>query len=214
MAAAGAPHGTTVTARVQTGGRGRSGRSWVSPAGNLYATVLLRPPGRDARGAPELGFVVAVAVAEAVDQVAGPGTRLKWPNDVLREGAKLAGILLERLDNGAVLAGIGLNVAHRPDGMPYAVTSLHALGCAAAPDAVLDAVLDRLDAGWGAWRVDGFAAVLARWRLRGPALGAPLQVRLGPEVVAGEFAGLRQDGALLLDTQAGRRTLVAGDVLL
>lgn len=213
MAEAGAPHGTTVTARSQTGGRGRSGRVWVSPAGNLHATILLRPDG-DARRAPELGFVVALAAAEAVDRLAGPGTALKWPNDLLRDGAKLAGILLERLDDGAVLAGIGINVAHRPEAMPYPVTSLRGLGCDADADAVLDALLGRLGAGWTDWQAQGFAAVLARWRVRGPAPGAPLRVRLGADLVAGAFAGLGPDGSLLLETAAGPRSLVAGDVLL
>lgn len=213
LAEAGAPHGSIVTARVQTGGRGRSGRHWVSPAGNLYATVVLRPGGGPMQ-APQLGFVVALAVAEAVDDLAGPGTALKWPNDVLRSGAKLAGILLERLGSGAVLAGIGVNAAHRPDGMPYPVTSLRSLGCLADADALLDALLPRLDAGWAAWQADGFAAVLSRWRSRGPALGAALRVRLDTGVVEGSFAGLGADGTLLLDTATGRRSLVAGDVLL
>ena len=213
LAEDGAAHGTVVTARIQTGGRGRSGRPWSSPAGNLYATVILRPAG-DARRAPELGFVCALAVAEAVDALAGPGTHLKWPNDALRGGAKLAGILLERLGDGAVLAGIGINVASHPEDTPYAVTSLHALGCPAGPDAMLDALLDRLAVGWTAWEVDGFAAVLRRWRVRGPVVGTPLRVRLETGVVTGSFAGLGPDGALVLETQTGRRTLVAGDVLL
>ena len=213
LAVAGAAHGTVVTARVQTGGRGRSGRAWSSPAGNMYATIVLRPDG-DVRAAPQLGFVAAVAVAEAVDRVAGPLTTLKWPNDALRDGAKLAGILLERLEDGAVLAGIGINVEHRPAGTPYPVTSLRAIGCSASPDAMLEALLERLAAGWAAWQAEGFARVLTRWRARGPALGAVLRVRLEPGVVTGAFAGLGPDGTLLLDTEAGRRSLVAGDVLL
>ena len=212
LAVAGAPHGTAVLARLQTGGRGRSGRHWISPPGNLHATVVLRPGGAAGR-APELGFVVALAVAEAVDGLAGLGTRLKWPNDVLRGDAKLAGILLDRLEDGAVLAGIGVNVAHSPDGMPYPVTDLRTLGCSADPDTLFDQLLRRLDAGWAAWQAEGLAPVLARWRVRGPALGAALRVRIGPDLVAGRFAGLGLDGTLLLDTPAGRRSVVAGDVL-
>lgn len=213
LALAGAPHGTAVMARLQTGGRGRSGRHWVSPPGNLYATVVLRPDG-EARRAPELGFVVAVALAEAVDSLAGPGTMLKWPNDVLRDGAKLAGILLDRMEDGTVLAGIGVNVAHHPADMPYQVTSLRAAGCPDDAATLLDALLDQLDAGWAAWQAGGLAPVLAKWRARGPALGAPLRVRLASELVTGTFAGLGADGTLLLDTATGRRSLVAGDVLL
>jgi BirA family biotin operon repressor/biotin-[acetyl-CoA-carboxylase] ligase len=212
LAAAGAPHGTAAVAVVQNAGRGRSGRAWVSPPGNLHVTVVLRPGG-SAREAPELGFVIALAVAESVDALLGPGTALKWPNDVLRDGAKLAGILLERLEDGVVLAGIGANVRHVPPDMPYPVTSLAALGSDAGPDALLALVLARLDAGWAAWRAAGFAAVLSRWAERGPGLGTPLQVRLGMGQVAGRFAGLAADGALLLDTAQGRQTFVAGDVL-
>ena len=213
LAEAGAAHRTVVTARMQHGGRGRGGRVWASPVGNLHATVVLRPGGAAGRQ-PELGFVVALAVAEAVDALAGPGTGLKWPNDVLRNGAKLAGILCEATGEGAVLAGIGMNVASKPPDMPYPITSLHALGCTAAVDTVLDAILARLDAGWAAWQRDGFGAVLARWRVRGPVEGAPLQVRLDGGIVAGSFAGLAANGAMLLQTPQGQRTVVAGDVLL
>ena len=212
LAAAGAPHGTAALAQVQLAGRGRGGRVWVSPPGNLHVTVVLRPGG-PARQAPELGFVVALAVAEAVDSLLGPGTALKWPNDVLRGGGKLAGILLERLDDGTVLAGIGANVRHLPPDMPYQVSSLAAQGSDADAESLLGRVLDRLDAGWATWREAGFASVLARWMLRGPALGAALQVRMGETRVAGHFAGLAADGALLLDTEAGRRSFVAGEVL-
>ncbi len=213
MAAAGAPHGTAVVAALQRSGRGRSGRVWTSPPGNLYVTTVLRP-GDDPRRAPELGFVVALALAEAVDELAGRGTRLKWPNDVLRGGAKMAGILLERLEDGAVLAGLGVNVRHAPADMPYAVTSLVAEGGPADPEILLTALLARLESGWQQWQADGFAAVLARWVVRGPEPGAAIQVRLPQEVVAGRFAGLAPNGGLQLDTPTGRRTLVAGDVVL
>ena len=174
-------------------------------------TVVLQPGG-DAREAPQVGFVVALAVAAAVDRLAGPATALKWPNDVMRGGAKLAGILLERLEDGAVLAGIGMNVRHLPPAMPYAVTSLLALGCVAEVDEVLAAVIEALQEAWAGWQRDGFGRVLDRWQARGPALGSVLSVRLGERVVAGRFAGLRTDGALLLETEAGRQALVAGDV--
>ena len=213
LALAGVVQGTAAIARVQRAGRGRNGRTWVSPPGNLHATVVLRPGG-EARRAPELGFVTALAVAEAVDAVAGCRTTLKWPNDVLCGGAKLAGILMERLEDGAVLAGIGINLAHCPPGLPYPVTSLSLLGCAAGPDAVLSAVLERLAAGCAAWQADGFAAVLARWAARGPARGDALQVRLGERQLVGSFAGLAPDGALLLDTRAGQQRVVAGEVLM
>ena len=212
LADAGAAHGTVVSADTQRAGRGRSGRAWASPLGNLHATVVLRPGGGPQQ-APQLGFVVALAAAEAVDRLAGPGTALKWPNDVLRAGAKLAGILLERLEDGAVLAGIGANVRHAPPDMPYPVTSLAALGCLAGPEELLMAMMEQLEQGWAAWQAEGFGGVLDRWRTRGPAPGAPLRVRQGGTFLAGQFAGLRTDGALLLDVDGERRALLAGDVL-
>ena len=209
----GAAHGTVVAARLQRAGRGRNARPWSSPAGNLHATLLLRP-GVTATRAPELGFVIALAVADAVDTLAGAGTSLKWPNDVLRHGAKLAGILLERLDDGAVLAGVGLNVRHAPPGMPYRVTSLAAEGLDLTPEAVLDAVLLQVDAIWTVWQREGLPRILARWQRRGPSRGTLLQVRLPSGTVSGGFAGLAANGSLLLDTPSGRRTLLAGEVLL
>ena len=216
LASAGAGHGTVVVAAEQGAGRGRSGRVWVSPPGNLHATVVLRPGGGP-QLATQLAFVVAVAVAAAVDRLAGPGTGLKWPNDVMRGDAKLAGILLERLEDGAVLAGIGMNVCHTPPNLPYPVVSLRALGVTAALDDVLEAVTGALQAEWATWRgrgsgAEGFATVLEHWVARGPERGAALVVRDGAGSVAGRFAGLRADGALLLDTAEGRRAFVAGDV--
>ena len=200
LAEAGAVHGMVVSADTQRAGRGRSGRVWASPPGNLHATVVLRPGGEPQR-APQLGFVVAL------DRLAGAGTALKWPNDVLRDGAKLAGILLERLENGAVLAGIGANVRHVPPDMPYPVTSLAALGCPAGPEELLGAVMERLEQGWAAWQAGGLAPVLARWSARGPAPGVCLRVRVGAAVLRGRFAGLRQDGALLLEGGGERRAV-------
>ena len=211
LASQGASHGTAVIAAEQGAGRGRSGRVWVSPPGNLHATVILRP-GVAAHDAPQLAFVTALAVAEAVDRLAGPPTTLKWPNDVMRQGAKLAGILLECVEGGAVLAGIGMNVRHTPPGMPYPVASLASLGYGGDPAAVLGTVMESLRAEVGVWREHGFGRVLDRWAGRGPAPGTQLVVRLGGHTEAGRFAGLRADGALLLDTSSGRRAVIAGDV--
>ncbi len=122
LAREGAPHGTVVTAREQTAGRGRVGRAWASPPGNLYLSVLLRLDLPVARIA-ELSFVAALAVAETVDAFVAGRASLKWPNDVLIDGAKVAGILIEQADGVAVI-GIGVNVAHCPSGLAYPVTSL------------------------------------------------------------------------------------------
>ena len=111
--------------------------------------------------------------------------------------------------------GVGMNVRHQPPSMPYPVTSLHALGCPAEPDAVLAVIQDALRAEWTIWRTRGFSEVRRRWLTRGPADRAPLVVRLGTGTlergtIEGAFAGLREDGALLLDTPEGRRAVVGG----
>jgi BirA family biotin operon repressor/biotin-[acetyl-CoA-carboxylase] ligase len=213
LARAGAPDGTVVVARRQTAGRGRQGRAWFSPEGNLHATVLLRAALPSAR-LTEPGFVAAIAVADAVDAALGvPRARLKWPNDVLVDGAKVAGILVELLDDGDVLIGIGMNIRHVPDQVPYPATSLFALGAANDAESALARLLDALAAGLTRWRTEGFAATRRSWLARGPAPGEPLRLRLGQRDVEGPFAGLDSDGALLLADGAGTRRIVAGEVV-
>ncbi len=208
---AGAPHGTVVTANLQTAGRGRQGRHWVSPIGNLYLSILLRlaqPPARF----PEVGFLAALAVADAIDCFAPARATLKWPNDVLVDGAKLSGILLERADP-ALIVGIGLNVLHVPSGTPGAATSLARLGAANASiasvrAALLDAVARRL----AQWTENGFEPIRAEWLARAHPPGTQLVVTTATGSVRGQFAGLATNGALLLDTDNGQRQLIAGDV--
>ena len=224
LAREGAAHATVVTAREQTAGRGRVGRSWDSPVGNLYLSVLLRldlAPGRIA----ELSFVAALAVAEMVDAFAAGRVSLKWPNDVLIDGAKVAGILVEQA-NGATVIGIGVNVAHCPSGLAYPVTSL--VGASRAPlpqesplplregvgggvadvplvrTTLLAALSRRLDA----WLADGFATIRTDWLARAHPTGTPL--RAGS--LDGTFATIGPDGTLLLDTPTGRVRIVGGEV--
>ncbi len=206
LAREGAPHGAVICARRQTAGRGRQGRRWVSPVGNLHASFLLRPGVPVARTA-EIGFVAAVAIAATLDAVLPGQATLKWPNDVLISGAKVAGILTELVED-AVIVGIGVNVTHVPPDMPYPVVSLAALGSHATADEVLAGLMQQFGRGLAAWAQDGFGPVRTAWLRRGPALGQAL--RAG--ALAGGFAGLAEDGALLLDTEGGTRRVVAGEV--
>lgn len=171
-------------------------------------------PGVPAVRAAEVGFVAAVAVADAVATLLPPDrpVTLKWPNDVLIAGAKLCGILAEWLPDDAVIVGVGLNVSHAPAGLPYPATCLAAEGCGLDVQAVLLRLVERI-ADWAeTWRTSGFAPVRAAWMARGPALGTPLRLRLGTTEVAGAYAGLDTDGALLLQTEAGLRRMITGDV--
>ncbi|HET6182308.1 MAG TPA: biotin--[acetyl-CoA-carboxylase] ligase [Acetobacteraceae bacterium] len=208
---AGAPHRTVVTARAQSAGRGRDGRQWESPEGNLYLSALLRPNLRQSH-LPELAFVAALAVADAVDVLlpaSAPRTTLKWPNDVLVGGAKIAGILIETAGD-AVILGIGLNLVHYPENAPYPTTALAAHGATTTQEAARDTLLDALDTRLSHWELEGFAAIRAGWLARGPQYGTRLRVRHPP--LEGSYAGLDTDGALLLDTPQGRKRIITGDV--
>lgn len=212
LAASGAAHGTVVHADEQTAGRGRLARAWFSPPGNLYLTVVLRldvPPNRLA----ELSFVAALAVADTVDALLPKTVRatLKWPNDVLVAGAKIAGILLEHVD-GATLIGIGLNVLHAPTSNAYKTTTIAANGGLATVDGARDILLRQLGAHLATWQSDGFAPIREAWLKRGPMPGTTLRVTRAGHSIEGEFAGLDTDGALLLDTASGKQRIVAGDV--
>jgi BirA family biotin operon repressor/biotin-[acetyl-CoA-carboxylase] ligase len=205
-AAAGAPHGTVVTARRQTAGRGRRGAGWASPEGNLYASVVLRPDA-PAAVAGQLAFVVAVALADAVAGLTPLAPRLKWPNDVILAGpagGKLAGILLES-EIGAdgrvafVIAGTGVNLAHHPAGLDQPVVDLATAGAPGiAPETFLAAYAAALDARCTDWQAQGFAPVRAAWRARAIGLGGPAEARLPDRTIAGVAEDLGTDGALLL----------------
>jgi BirA family biotin operon repressor/biotin-[acetyl-CoA-carboxylase] ligase len=213
LAAAGAGEGLWLRAEEQSAGRGRQGRDWASPRGNLYASTIVRP--RPADPAPAtLSFVAAVALEETL-RGWGADAVIKWPNDLLLGGAKLSGILLER-SGAAVVVGIGVNLASHPADLERPATSLAAAGLG-APDPALF-VLDLAAAfrRWVAiWR-GGFAPVRERWLARAHPIGTPLAVRLaGTAPLDGLFDGLSADGALRLRLPSGGvQAIHAGDVFM
>lgn len=216
-AEAGEAEGLVIQARRQTAGRGRYGRSWESPEGNLYVSVLLRPC-CSLQAAGHYTFVAAMAVYETVQSVL-PGTniKLKWPNDVLVEKKKISGILLEAapVDNNVVpwlVIGVGMNVQHYPEQSLYPATSLAAEGAQGVmPDAMLGKLLQSLDFWRSVFMRDGFAPVRAAW-LRQAQTG-PLKVTLPDETVEGTFAGFDAAGRLIVRLPDGvERFLSAGDV--
>jgi BirA family biotin operon repressor/biotin-[acetyl-CoA-carboxylase] ligase len=212
LAREGAPHGTVLHADEQTAGRGRLTRTWFSPPGNLYLSVLLRtdrPPARTG----ELSFVAALAVADTVQALMPRQLRpmLKWPNDVLVNGAKISGILLEQ-EQDATILGIGLNVLRSPPNANYKTTTIVDNGGIASVDSARDILLDRLGRHFEVWLANGFAPIRELWLERSYPVGASVRVNAQGESIEGVFAGLDQDGALLLDTPDGRQRVVAGDV--
>lgn len=216
LIAAGETGPVWLTASRQTAGRGRRGRSWETAGGNLAATLLLRPAGPQAQWA-ELSFAAAIAAADMAAALA-PGARiaLKWPNDVLADGRKLAGILLET-GNGpkpALAIGIGVNLAHHPEGTEFPATSLAALG-SKPPSA--EGALSLLATGFArwyeVWRADGFAPVRDAWLARAAGLGTRIRARLATEERSGMFEGIDDRGALLLNEGLGRTSVLpAADI--
>jgi BirA family biotin operon repressor/biotin-[acetyl-CoA-carboxylase] ligase len=218
FAEAGAGEGLAVTAEAQTAGRGRQGRLWISPHGNLYVSFLLRPAVRPAH-AGEFGFGVAAAVAETVERLAPRAqAKCKWPNDVLADGRKIAGILLESRGTPETLdwliAGIGLNVAEAPATPAWPATSLAALGAEAGVETALETLAERLADWYRRWLTEGFAPLRQAWLARAHALGETLRVKRDGEEREGRFVGLDPGGGLVLEMADGRRdTISYGDVL-
>lgn len=221
FAADGAPDGTVIWARSQTAGRGRQGRQWQSPEGNLYCSLIIRPE-VPAATAAQLSFVTALALGQAVSGLL-PETvelRYKWPNDLLLDGGKAAGILLESSggtsgDLDWLVIGAGLNVEDYPDVTDgYPATSLRKAGV--GPVALVDLLASFVSA-FAFWRMrwqsEGLPVVREAWLRRAARLGENITVRLPDRQLYGRFEGLDGGGALLLGLPDGsRRTITAGDV--
>ncbi len=218
-AEAGAAHGTVVWARTQSGGRGRSGRNWASPPGNSYMSVLFRPS-TPAAVTAQLSFVAAVAVAETFESLLPAGTPVacKWPNDVLVDGKKCVGILLQsRLGpdgNVSVLvAGIGTNVVSSPSGTDWPATCLAEAGAHTDAEGVMRMEVTALDRWYRVWKAQGFAPVRRAWIDRAYAQGSRIRARTGDRELYGVFETLDEAGALVLAGDDGKRHVIsAGEV--
>ena len=208
-----------IAAARQTAGRGRCGNAWASEPGNLYASLLLSDPAPPAH-LPELCFVVALAARDAACAVApqlAAKLKLKWPNDLLLDGAKVAGILIEAESVAAitaVAAGIGVNCAHHPENLPYPATSLAACGAAVTPDELLRALSRTMVLRLAQWdRGSGFAAIRSEWLAHAAGLGGDIHVRLADRELTGTFETLDRMGRLMLRLPAGRlEAITVGEV--
>jgi BirA family biotin operon repressor/biotin-[acetyl-CoA-carboxylase] ligase len=212
-----------VVAATQSAGRGRRGRAWVSPAGNLYASLLLVDPA-PAAVAPQLAFVAGLAVHDACTALA-PGLadalRLKWPNDLLCRGVKIAGILIEGESGPAIggegvvaVIGIGVNCRHHPDAVEHPATDFAAQGAPIAAAALLDALRRTMAAWLAEWdRGAAFAAIRGAWLARAAGLGQAMRARLPDRELSGVFEAIDEAGRLVLRLADGRREVVtAGEV--
>lgn len=212
LAEAGEAGPVWLTAARQTAGRGRRGRAWETGAGNLATTLLLRPQAPQSVTG-QLSFAAALAVAEMAQHFApSAAITVKWPNDVLAEAKKLAGILLEG-GPGWLAIGIGVNLAHCPEGTAFPATSLAQLGIAAPTcDAALTVLVARFAHWYDVWMSEGFETLRAAWLARASGLGAPITARLPHETRQGVFEGIDASGALLLNDGTQLRAIAAGEV--
>ncbi len=206
-----------VSAKSQSAGRGRRGNAWISAPGNLFATLLLTEPSPPAQ-APQLSFVAALALHDAVSEIApqlAPALAVKWPNDLLLGGKKLAGILVEgdSEQSFAVAIGIGVNCASHPAETNHPATDLAANGARIAPEHLFAALAQATQRRLAQWQGgQGFAAIRADWLKRAANLGEDIRVRLPEREVSGRFEGLDEAGRLLLKGRGGITTVTAGEV--
>ncbi len=206
-----------IVAKEQSTGRGRRGRAWISPGGNLYATLMLTDPG-PARAAPQLGFAAALALHDAAVAAApalAPRLALKWPNDLLCGGRKISGILIEGEGNPvAVAIGIGVNCRHHPDATEMPATDFAAEGADVDAATLFGHLAEAMQARLTLWdRGAGFAAVRAAWLSRALGVGKPIRVRLAERETTGCFETIDDAGRLVLRTAKGEvEAVAAGDV--
>ena len=217
-AAARAPaHPTWILALRQTAGRARRGQVWIDPGGNFAATLAL-PLAAPAPQAALYSFVAALALHDALAELTGlgPELQLKWPNDVLLNGGKLSGILLETGEKGALAIGIGVNLRAPPPADPEAAFPPIALRPETGHDITPDTLLDHLGPAMAAWedrlRNFGFAPLREAFLSRAARLGQIITARTGRDSVTGRFDDIDATGSLVLETEAGRRIITAAEI--
>lgn len=212
-----------IMARRQEAGRGRRGRPWNDPPGNFAATLVLRPTGGPGEAA-RLSFVAALALYDALVALCGPQIRLalKWPNDVLLNGGKLSGILLESSGTGGSMTslaiGIGVNLAAAPEseqveaGAMRPVSLLGETGLTITPEELLDALAPAFNDWARRMENEGFAPIRQAWMARAARLGETILARAGNTRIEGRFDGIDETGALILTTAGGRQAIPAAEI--
>lgn len=223
LAESGAAEGEIVIAESQTQGRGRLGRRWESPPlSNLYLSIILRP-GLPPKHAPQITLAAAVALVETVGSFLPRPPVIKWPNDILIDGKKLAGILTEAACDTEcvqyVILGIGLNLNYRAETMPEtlrqrATSMADMAGENLSRETVLVRLIHDLDRCYGELEESGFAALRPRWEAHFGLRGRRVRVELGDQTIIGRAQGIDHEGALIVETDdEQRRSIIAGDVI-
>ncbi|MBC7083886.1 MAG: biotin--[acetyl-CoA-carboxylase] ligase [Firmicutes bacterium] len=222
MAEAGAPEGTCVVAETQTGGRGRMGRTWHSPPGGLWFSVVLRPAVLP-RDIGKLSLVTGVAVTEGIREATPLPAMMKWPNDVVVQGKKVCGILVEGRWRGEtvdyIVDGIGINVAVDIANLPPEVQAVAGTlipprnpGAAALRERLLALVLGKLGLLYRRFLSGGFLDILEKARLYSDTLGREVEAACPWGLVRGTAVSIDADGALVIRTSSGDVRMVSGDV--
>lgn len=208
-----------IVAHRQTSGKGRRGRQWVSESGNLFASLLF-PVTCDVMTASGLSFVTALAVRDVLVDILQNQDRVKckWPNDVLVDGKKISGILLESAAQGrgdleAVIIGIGINITHHPQETLYPATNIQdALGAEYSRQSVFEGLATSMAHWTDLWEKQGFEPIGKAWKNCAIGLGEEIIVRLPNEEIKGKFIDLDASGALILEANGEKRHISAGDV--
>lgn len=206
-----------IMADIQTHGRGRAGRSWQSPKGNLYLSCCLKDPS-PAQALTQLGFVAGLALVKSLKNLAlETNFTLKWPNDVLEGNAKIAGILLETRkqgDNNIVVVGWGVNIKSCPRDLPYPATALKRNHPQLDRDMLLHQILRNFPLWFEEWNAGkNFSAIRTEWLKNTMAKGTMISVKSNAQQrIEGEFESIDEDGALLMATSSGLQRILAGDV--
>jgi BirA family biotin operon repressor/biotin-[acetyl-CoA-carboxylase] ligase len=222
LAGGGASHGAVIWARRQTAGRGRLGREWVSADGNLFTTVLLNPT-VDLEKCSQLSFVAALAVADTLEGILPEASKItcKWPNDVLVDGKKISGVLLESFTTKELVStrqwiavGVGVNVDNFPEHVMYPATCLRDAGVELiSAKIVLSRFIHNFIHRYDEWEAKGFAPILKAWTSRAHQMGKLVEVIVGDDKVTGVFEGVDASGCMLLrDKKKNVTPISAGDV--
>ena len=206
-----------IVARTQTNGYGRRGRAWEQQVGDFAGTFVFRPTGEKSSYG-QLSFVAALAVGDVIAaEISGDDVTLKWPNDILINGAKTAGLLLEYVETPTgplIMLGIGINIVSKPVNTPYKATRL--LGHGASPEIAVEGIAEALDKSFAVyrdiWRRDGFEPIRGAWVERAHGIGKPITVNLPGESKDGVLDGIDPNGALLLRSGGETQIISAGDI--
>ena len=203
---------TVVCAEMQTAGRGRIGRRWDSPKGNLYLSVCVELP--DLKGAEFYSFLSALALSDAIQECCPEiEIRCKWPNDLLIKGKKVSGILLETNGKNRLIVGMGVNIVEFPaDKMLYPATSLKANGCSIRKELLLETLIRCFDFWQKRFQKEGKEPLLNAWRAKAYGIGGDIIVNLPDRQLKGTFDGLDNDGCLLLNRKGEIIKIMTGDV--